>query len=70
MADILHHTMGTFDEEGNPGQTYWCGYPGSDVCDGIEAFASEYQRLKDQGIVSWSLVNNYDADPTCTLGLC
>ncbi len=66
LVDILHHTMGT----SNDGWTHWCGWPGSDVCDGIEAFASEYQRLKDQGIVSWSLVNNYDAQPTCSWGLC
>jgi len=70
LVDILHHTMGTFDEQGNPGQTYVCGRWGRDACDGIESFASEYQRLKDQGIVSWSLKNNYDAQPTCTLGLC
>ncbi|WP_188201962.1 hypothetical protein [Thermococcus camini] len=70
LVDILHHTMGTFDTKDKKGWTWWCGYPGSDACDGIESFASEYQRLKDQGIVSWSLVNNYDAQPTCTLGLC
>ncbi len=70
LVDILHHTMGTFDKEDNPGWTYWCGYPGSDACDGIESFASEYQRLKDQGIVSWSLKNNYDTQPTCSWGLC
>ncbi|WP_297438194.1 hypothetical protein [Thermococcus sp.] len=70
LVDILHHTMGTFDTKDKKGWTWWCGYPGSDACDGIESFASEYQRLKDQGIVSWSLKNNYDAQPTCTLGLC
>ncbi len=70
LVDILHHTMGTFDTKDKKGWTWWCGYPGPDACDGIESFASEYQRLKDQGIVSWSLKNNYDAQPTCTLGLC
>jgi len=70
LVDILHHTMGTFDTPNKKGFTYWCGYPGSDACDGIEAFPSEYQKLKNKGIVSWSLVNNYDAQPTCTLGLC
>ncbi len=66
LVDILHHTMGTSKD----GNTYWCGRWGSDACDGIEAFASEYQKLKDEGIVSWSLVHSYDAQPTCTLGLC
>ncbi|ASI98438.1 cysteine peptidase family C39 domain-containing protein [Thermococcus celer] len=70
LVDILHHTMGTFDTKDRKGWTWWCGYPGSDACDGIESFASEYQKLKNEGIVSWSLVNNYDAQPTCTLGLC
>ncbi|NJE61067.1 hypothetical protein [Thermococcus sp. 21S7] len=70
LVDILHHTMGTFDKENDPGQTYVCGWPGSDACDGIEAFADEYQKLKEKGIVSWSLVHSYDAQPTCTLGLC
>ncbi|USS40202.1 C1 family peptidase [Thermococcus aggregans] len=70
LVDILHHTMGTFDKENDPGQTYWCGSWGPDACDGIEAFADEYQKLKNEGIVSWSLVHSYDAQPTCTLGLC
>ncbi|QDA31289.1 hypothetical protein FH039_06335 [Thermococcus indicus] len=70
LVDILHYTMGTFDKEGNPGQTYVCGRRGPDACDGIEAFASEYQKLKNEGIVSWSLVHSYDAQPTCTWGLC
>lgn len=70
LVDILHHTMGTFDKPDEKGFTYWCGWPGSDACDGIEAFASEYQKLKNDGIVSWPLVHSYDAQPTCFLGLC
>ncbi|WP_457742444.1 hypothetical protein [Thermococcus sp.] len=66
LVDILHHTMGTSRD----GNTYVCGRWGPDACDGIEAFASEYQRLKNDGIVSWPLVHSYDAQPTCTLGLC
>ena len=66
LVDILHHTMGT----SNDGWTYWCGRIGSDACDGIESFPAEYQKLMSQGIVSWSLVNSYDAQPTCTLGWC
>ena len=66
LVDILHHTMGTSRD----GNTPDCGSWGSDACDGIEAFASEYQKLKDEGIVSWSLVHSYDAQPTCTWGLC